>query len=138
MLASLVAAKCLSMLYKIIFEQSSMDIFAIDWETPKLFVSGSRTPKLSVSPWRRLFIINKFNRLQTQKHVTPEWLLLLFLVIMEGFGYKYYALMEARLTREPSDSPENFVLNFVVITCVVYGLGCLKYFMQMLTILYYP
>jgi hypothetical protein len=63
-----------------------------------------------VNPWRRLYIANEFNELQGTKHVTSEMILLLFLVVVEGFGYKYWALMEASPSRVNSDSPESFPL----------------------------
>ena len=59
-------------------------------------------------------------------------ILLIFLVITEGFGYRYYSLMEADLTREPSASPENFALNFFVITFLIYSIGCAQYFIAMI------
>jgi len=80
----------------------------------------------TVSPWRKFLTVNKFNRLQTTKEFESETILLLFLVLAEGYGYKYFSLMEASLTLKKSDSPENFVLNFFVITCIVYGLGIVK------------
>jgi meckelin len=59
---------------------------------------------------------------------------LLFLVITEGFGYRYYALMEADLTRKPTQSPENYALNFVIIVVTIHLIGCVTLFLtQLLT-----
>ncbi len=80
--------------------QSALDIFVIDWESPKMFRHKSMMPKQSVNPWRRLFIVNEFNELQTSRTLNTEWTLLIFLVIAEGFGYRYFSLMEADLTRK--------------------------------------
>lgn len=91
-----------------------------------------------VNPWRRLYIANEFNELQGTKHVTTEMILLLFLVIVEGFGFKYLALMEATPSRVPSDSPENFCLSFFVITTVIFVIGVGEYCLQMLLQLFDP
>lgn len=45
MLIALTVLKFLSLAYKIVFEQSSMDIFVIDWETPKMYRHRSQKPK---------------------------------------------------------------------------------------------
>lgn len=50
-------------------------------------------------------------------------ILLLFLVITEGFGYRFYSLMEADLTREQTKSPENFMLNFFIIVVTIHVIG---------------
>lgn len=63
MLISLVVLKFVSLAYEIVFEQSSMDIFLIDWESPKMFRHRGYMPKQAVNPWRRLFIANEFNEL---------------------------------------------------------------------------
>ena len=37
MLISLAVCKFVALLYKLIFEQSAMDIFVIDWEGPRMY-----------------------------------------------------------------------------------------------------
>jgi hypothetical protein len=66
MLIALCCSKFVTLLYKLIFEQSSLDIFVIDWETPKMYKHHLRSHirKLAVSPWRRLFVVNEYNELQ--------------------------------------------------------------------------
>ena len=95
-------------------------------------------PKQTVNPWRRLFIVNEFNELMTSRTINSELLLLIFLVIAEGFGFKYYSLMEADLTRYETKSPENYALNFVIIVTIVYAIGCSTYFAGMLVTPFYP
>lgn len=102
-----------------------MDIFAIDWESPRMFHKANDY-KQAVNPWRRLFVINEFSELQTHKSISSETILLLFLVIAEGFGLKYYATMEPDLKRVASDSPTEYVLNFFVIFLVIFGIGILN------------
>jgi meckelin len=76
-----------------------------------------------VNPWRRLFVINEFSELQTSKSINSETVLLVFLLIAEGFGLKYFATMEPDFSRNPSDSPTEYVLNFFVIFMIVFGIG---------------
>ena len=128
MLIALTVIKFVSMGYKIVYEQSSLDIFLIDWESPRMYRFPGHMPKQAVNPWRRLFIANEFNELQGSKHITTEMILILFLVFSEGFGYKYWSLMQADLTTVKTDSPENYVLNFFVTTCIIFGIGCVEYF----------
>jgi|TARA_B110001450_G_C17171123_1_gene299373 hypothetical protein len=54
-------------------------------------------------------------------------ILLMFLVVVEGFGYKYLALMESTPATVYSDSPMSFPLSFFVITTVIFGLGVGEY-----------
>ena len=57
--------KFISLLYKIVFEQTSMDIFVVDWEPLRGYSRASSTKYVtrSVSPWRRLFLVNEFAEL---------------------------------------------------------------------------
>ena len=59
-------------------------------------------------------------------------ILILFLVIAEGFGYKYWSLMEIELNNKLSDSPASYPLNFFVITCIIFGIGVIQYFLTYL------
>ena len=124
LLITLVACKFLSLAYKIYFEQSVMDIFFIDWESPKSYLINNNTKRVtSVSPWRRLFLANEFSELQAQKHINSELVLLFFLVLIEGFGLKNYALLEPNASLTNDGSQRNYPLNFFMIVCIVFGLG---------------
>lgn len=57
--------------------------------------------------------------------MSSEMILILFLVISEGFGYKYWSLMETELSTTNSDSPESYPLNFFVTACIIFGIGCI-------------
>jgi meckelin len=65
-------------------------------------------------------------------------ILILFLVIAEGFGYKYWSLMETSLNTQNSDSPASYPLNFFVTTCIIFGIGCVQYFLTLLVSLKFP
>ena len=129
LLFALTVCKSLSIFYRIVFEQSALDIFLIDWESPRMYQhpKGEQMPKSAVNPWRRLLVVNEFNELQGQKHMSSEMILILFLVISEGFGYKYWSQMEPTLSTTKTDSPESQPLNFFVTTCIVFGIGSLQY-----------
>jgi len=51
-------------------------------------------------------------------------------VITQGFGFKNFATMEADLSTQESKSPENYALNFVVITLVIFGIGVTKFVIE--------
>lgn len=92
MLAVVTVFKILSLIYSIYFEQSKLDIFFIDWETPRNYsFSAGSMPTKGVNPWRRLFLANEFNELQYDRMLSPEFMMLLFLVIADGFGWKYWS-----------------------------------------------
>ena len=110
----------------------------IDWESPKMFKYGRHSPKQAVNPWRRLLIVNEFNELQGDKHMTSELILLLFLVVSEGFGFRYWSLMEKNLSTSNSDSPESYPLNFFVTTVIIFGIGTVQYFITLLISLKFP
>ena len=64
MLIALTVCKALSIFYKIAFEQSVLDIFLIDWESPRMYQYARHPPKQAVNPWRRLLVVNELNELQ--------------------------------------------------------------------------
>jgi hypothetical protein len=89
-------AKILSIIYKIAFEQSNFDVFLIDWERPKLaYSNGSR---VGANAWRSLFLANELNELQVNKLISIEFTLILYVFIMEGFGWKNLATQDPNLT----------------------------------------
>ena len=93
---------------------------------------------MGVSPWRRLLIANELNELQSKKHVKSETILLVFLLITEGFGFRYYSQMEPNLTRTKSQTPENYPLMFFVTTILIYTFGTLDYLFQMILAIWWP
>ena len=62
LLIALTVCKFFSLVSKIVFEQSSMDIFMIDWESPKMFQHATKRGT-AVNPWRQLYITNELNEL---------------------------------------------------------------------------
>ena len=147
MLISLIVIKVVAVFLKI-YSQSEMKTFLVDWEPTKYYhkyhetdpsMDGQRNQaKLSVSPWRRLFIANELNELQSQKHINSETVLLLFLLITEGVGARFLSQMEPHLSNSSSETQQNYALNFFVITVVIFGIGVVDYVLQMIVAVKYP
>lgn len=57
------ATKVVSMVYRIIFEQCSFDIFLVDWEKPKTRRGYKNDVQQGVNAWRSLLLLNEFNEL---------------------------------------------------------------------------
>jgi meckelin len=106
--------KFLLMIYKIIFEQCSFDIFLIDWEKPK---------ENGINAWRQLLLLNEFNELQTEQLISMEFTLICYAFFMEGVGWRYLSSYDPNLTTTANKSPENYVLNFFVTAIVIYAIG---------------
>ena len=64
-------------------------------------------PSKGVNPWRRLFVANEFNELQAQRLLSPDFMLLLFLVIADGFGAKYFDQLEVDFNFKNTDANES-------------------------------
>lgn len=128
MLACVTVFKIVALAYKIYFEQSKMDIFFIDWETPKNYQLAGMPPIKGVSPWRRLFVANEFNELQTQRLLMPDFMLLLFLVIAEGFGLKYFSQLEVAFSAIETGTYVDNILMFFMIFAILFAAGTVNYF----------
>lgn len=86
-----IGSKLLTMIYKIWVEQSGFDIFLIDWERPKLPYEHNGQEKLGVNAWRSLFLMNELNELQIYKIINIEFTLIVYALIMEGVGVRYFS-----------------------------------------------
>lgn len=124
------------MTFKIYFEQSSYDIFLIDWERPKFqehqFNDGEKTDtysrsKFDVNAWRSLFLLNELNELQTYKLISTDFTLLMYALLMEGFGMKYWCSYSPALEVHDYSSPQNYVLFFFVTTIIIFVVGAAQY-----------
>jgi hypothetical protein len=63
----------------------------IDWERPKLPYEHMGQEKLGVNAWRSLFLLNEINEMQLYKIISIEFTLVIYALIMEGVGVKYFA-----------------------------------------------
>ena len=131
------SSKLVFVTFKIMFEQSSFDIFLIDWERPKFQEHtlsedrdeqtgvGLSRSKFDVNAWRSLFLLNELNELQSTKLISTNFTLIAYAVLMEGFGFKYWTSHSPDLELENLNSPLNYTLHFFVTTLIIYGVGIL-------------
>lgn len=105
-----------------------MDIFFIDWESPRTYRHNQRKPVLAASPWRRLYIANELNELQSEKHINTQFVLIMFMLLAEGFNWKNLSYVQTNLSTAHDDNAiDSFVLRFCVITGTVFLVGLLQY-----------
>jgi len=129
------SSKLVFVTFKIYFEQSSYDIFLIDWERPKYQehtlsedreqsngIAKSRS-KFDVNAWRSLFLLNELNELQTTKLISTNLTLIIYALVMEGFGLKYWTSHSPYLENRDYNSPLNYALFFFVTTLLIYVIG---------------
>ena len=123
-----VSMKFLTIAYKIIFEQTSFDIFLVDWEKPK--PRKGNPSEMGINAWRSLFLLNEFNELQTNKLISIEFTLIAYAFFIEGLGWRYVSTFDPALETAANNSPENFVLNFFITAMVIYAIGIAQYLFQ--------
>lgn len=130
------SSKLVFVAFKIYFEQSSYDIFLIDWERPKFqehqFNDGEKhdtysRSKFDVNAWRSLFLLNELNELQTYKLISTDLTLLIYALLMEGFGMKYWCSYSPFLEVRDYSTPTNYVLFFFVTTIIIFVVGAIQY-----------
>mgnify|MGYP001005826267 CR=1 FL=1 len=128
--------KLLYVFFKIIFEQCSYDIYLIDWETPRANKaqvpsmdgkSESEKTTTDVNAWRSLFLLNELNELQTYRIISGELTLIIYAVLMEGFGFKHWVTHDPDLNLSDTNSPANYTLFFFVTTLLMYTIATVQY-----------
>jgi hypothetical protein len=116
------ALRFLAIVYSIV-EQTSVDIFLIDWERqPKHESIKSRTmgggeeelKKDNIIVWRSLFLANEWNEIQTEyRYVRPETTLIWFIFFIKGLGWEQLAQANPDISTTSSElAPTNFILKF--------------------------
>lgn len=127
-------AKFIYMLFKIYFEQCKIDVYLLDWERPR-YQEHRNNPaknKTEVNCWRSMLLCNELNELQSYRLISSEFTLIMYGLLMEGFGLKYFDSYDPDFDRFATNSPRNFALFFFVTAVVIYGLGILQYAFHML------
>ena len=82
---AILGCKTIAVILKIV-EQSSADIFIMDWEKERKIAQEDDTP--SVVAWRSTFIANELNELQSEfRNIQPETTLIVFSFIWIGLGW---------------------------------------------------
>ena len=84
--------------------QTNYDIFFLDWERPR--TSSAPNGKIDASPvsaWRKMFIANEWNELQSQRVTSRELTLLLMVLFLEGLNGRNLAIIEPSMgTDDPA------------------------------------
>lgn len=93
----------------LIWRQTSIDLFFIDWEKPKPFENQEDTNR-GVSVWRMLFVANEFNELQTERIVDLEWSLFILAFLMNGVSWENLAAETPNWTLQNPKTHVNVVL----------------------------
>ncbi len=87
-------SKFVTVLFKVYFDQTSFDVYLIDWERPKPVssevpvVGGLKQKerrsrdKLDVNAWRSLFLVNELNELQNYKIISSNMTLFVYGLLM--------------------------------------------------------
>eukprot|EP00191_Tetraselmis_sp_GSL018_P009876 CAMPEP_0177615986 /NCGR_PEP_ID=MMETSP0419_2-20121207/23841_1 /TAXON_ID=582737 /ORGANISM="Tetraselmis sp., Strain GSL018" /LENGTH=849 /DNA_ID=CAMNT_0019113867 /DNA_START=777 /DNA_END=3326 /DNA_ORIENTATION=- len=81
------AASVLWMMWR----QTSVDIFLLDWTEPKERVANKGDPEHSIeeapiSCWRTIFTANEWNELQTLRKTSLEFTMFMVVLLLEGIG----------------------------------------------------
>lgn len=130
------SSKLVYVIFKIFFEQTTYDIFLIDWERPKFreIKTGDSEKggqeswtEFSVNAWRQLFLLNELNELQSYKLINTDATLILYAVLMEGFGMTYWTSYSPNLEFSDYGSPVSYTLFFFVTTAIIYAIGVAQY-----------
>ena len=117
-----------------IVEQSTLDIFFIDWEAPDPYMRKADVIDNTVV-WRSIFVANEFNELQTEyRYINPTTTLIWFAFFLKGLGWEY--LSEAMPHMNASNNPltpENYVLKFFLSAFIFLCIMAVQYVIEGLT-----
>jgi meckelin len=84
--------------------QTNYDIFFLDWERPR--TSSAPNGKMDASPvsaWRKMFIANEWNEIQSRRVTSRELTLLLMVLFLEGLNGRNLAIIEPSMgTDDPA------------------------------------
>ncbi|XP_039264692.2 meckelin-like [Styela clava] len=102
--------------FVMIFQQSSVDIFLIDWERPRAKSADDGSNKVSI--WRTYFIANEWNEIQTFRKINTSFQLLCVLLFLEVVGFKNLATLDSSNGLNPPsngyEAPTSNLLRFAV------------------------
>mmetsp|Transcript_23765 Transcript_23765/g.18154 ORF Transcript_23765/g.18154 Transcript_23765/m.18154 type:complete len:350 (-) Transcript_23765:634-1683(-) len=109
-----------------VLEQSSVDLFFIDWEAPKY-------PGAKIPVWRSIFLANEYNELQVDmRYLYPETTLLWMTFFIKGLGWEYLAKADPDMDRGTDTlEPVNLVLFFFLSAFLFLCIAALQYLVQL-------
>ncbi|XP_050441568.1 meckelin [Adelges cooleyi] len=96
-------------LLRLIWKQTSVDIFLVDWEKPRIVPNQkpngatATTQKQTVSIWRSYFVANEWAEIQTKRKISLPVQLLLTVLLFKIYGFENWATAEpdVHLVRTP-------------------------------------
>lgn len=109
----------------LIWKQTSIDIFFIDWEKEKKFENPEDNER-GVSVWRMLFTANEFNELQTVRIIDLEWSLFILGFFMSGLGWENLAAETPNWTLSNPKTEINIVLKYFLGVFVFLTIGLVQ------------
>ncbi|XP_065896707.1 meckelin-like isoform X2 [Dysidea avara] len=94
--------------------QSQVDIFLLDWERPRGNQTNPTTgdKPVSMAPvsiWRTYFVANEWNEIQSMRKINPVLLLFLVTLILQVLGFGNLATRDPRVELFPSE--EDYVAD---------------------------
>eukprot|EP00003_Mantamonas_plastica_P003858 TRINITY_DN13032_c0_g2_i5.p1 TRINITY_DN13032_c0_g2~~TRINITY_DN13032_c0_g2_i5.p1 ORF type:complete len:838 (-),score=230.14 TRINITY_DN13032_c0_g2_i5:794-3010(-) len=106
--------KTIHVLY-LLWRQINMDIFFMDWETPKRKFDESSREVDIISVWRQLFVANEFNEMQTMRVINVEFTMFALLFFLNGLNLVYGATSQPD-ANDLTPGETNPLLRFCVTT----------------------
>lgn len=120
-----------------IYEQSSIDLFLIDWEKQRISNVSNKTDtkndgklaqsNFTGSAWRSLLVANEFNEMFGLRYISVELAFIIFTVLMKGFKWELFAANTTYLTKEIGTLDLNYILKFFLTSMVLLILGAIFY-----------
>eukprot|EP00494_Astrolonche_serrata_P004057 UN04067 len=111
-------------------KQILVNIILIDWEKPKAMQSDNVSdsqPNTVVSAWRRLFIANEFNELQTTRLFHVDFTLVTMVFLLYGCKLQYLATSQPDAgDLDYGASPISSTLRFAITMVIWLSLAALQ------------
>eukprot|EP00347_Sterkiella_histriomuscorum_P018733 403344384 len=126
----ILAMRLIAVVMKII-EQSTVDIFLIDWEVVDPYNKRDDVVD-NVIVWRSIFLANEFNEMQIEyRYIKPETTLIWFAFFIKALGWEYFA--EANPDMNATDNqliPINYVLKFFLAALIFLCIMAVQYILE--------
>ena len=113
----------------LLWRQTSVDVFLVDWEKPKGIMAAENSSAATssspddaatapVSIWRTYFVANEWNEIQSLRKISPTLCILIVLFLLEVVGLRNLAERGpiAHVTTSPDrySPPHSSVLRFAL------------------------
>jgi len=83
-------------------------------------------------------VVNELHELQMETIVNHEFTLLLYALIMEGVGVRFYSTHDPQLSTDQFDSPENYALKFFVTALLLIFISVGQYVLKYMVKAIFP